>query len=212
MQTSQTFCGGMLRGVPSARNLPMRGPEVDEHGEAGAAGDGMHHAGGVGVVIAEQLHHPAGRMPAPGGVDDPGDGAQHDRDDPERARFHALDDRARDDRGGRPGEQQEAAQNTPLRRAHRAVSAGVRLVLTGLPPMWAPISSFQGSAKWRRDEAAGDAGAVHHGRIEPPAEQIEADADGRDDHRVLQQRGEVVLASRDARPHRCRSRHGSGTS
>jgi hypothetical protein len=28
MQTSQTFCGGMLRAVPSARNLPMRGPRL----------------------------------------------------------------------------------------------------------------------------------------------------------------------------------------
>ena len=28
MQTSHGFCGGMLRGVPSARNLPMRGPRL----------------------------------------------------------------------------------------------------------------------------------------------------------------------------------------
>ena len=28
MQTSQGFCGGMLRGVPSALNLPMRGPRT----------------------------------------------------------------------------------------------------------------------------------------------------------------------------------------
>ncbi len=28
MQTSQGFCGGILRGVPSARNLPMRGPRL----------------------------------------------------------------------------------------------------------------------------------------------------------------------------------------
>ena len=41
----------------------------------------------------------------------------------------------------------KAPQNTPLRRAHRAVSAGVISGLTGLPPMWAPISSFHGSAK-----------------------------------------------------------------
>ena len=27
MQTSQGFCGGMLRGVPSALNLPMARPE-----------------------------------------------------------------------------------------------------------------------------------------------------------------------------------------
>ena len=72
MQTSQGFCGGMLRGVPSGANLPMRGPEIDQHGEAGAAGDGVHDARGIGVVIAEDAHHPAGRVPAPGGVDDPG--------------------------------------------------------------------------------------------------------------------------------------------
>ena len=39
-----------------------------------------------------------------------------------------------------------AAQNTPLRRAHKAVSASVMSVCTGLPPMCAPISSFHGSA------------------------------------------------------------------
>ncbi len=40
-----------------------------------------------------------------------------------------------------------AAQNTPLSRAHKAVSASVRPALTGLPPMCAPISSLQGVAK-----------------------------------------------------------------
>src|SRR5262247_1629066 len=41
----------------------------------------------------------------------------------------------------------KAPQNTPLRRAHKAVSAGVRSALVGLPPMCAAISSFHGSAK-----------------------------------------------------------------
>ena len=40
-----------------------------------------------------------------------------------------------------------AAQNTPFRRAQRAVSAGVRPGSTGLPPMCGAISSFHGSAK-----------------------------------------------------------------
>ena len=40
-----------------------------------------------------------------------------------------------------------AAQNTPLSRAHRAVSAAVRPALAGLPPMCVAISSFQGVAK-----------------------------------------------------------------
>src|SRR4051812_17829795 len=41
----------------------------------------------------------------------------------------------------------KAPQNTPFSRAQRAVSAAVMLLPTGLPPMWAAISSFHGSAK-----------------------------------------------------------------
>ena len=65
MQTSQGFCGGMLRGVPSGRELADARAEVDQDREAGAAGDRMHDARGIGIVIAEQLHHPAGRSASP---------------------------------------------------------------------------------------------------------------------------------------------------
>ena len=93
----------------------------------------------------------------------------------------------------------KAAQNTPLRRAQSAVSAWrQRPPATGLPPICAPISSLHGRREWRRGEAAGEAGAVHHGGIEPPAEQVEGDADDRDDHGVLHQRGQVILAPRHA--------------
>ena len=45
--------------------------ENDQKGKGRAAGDGVHDAGGIGIMIAPQLHHPALRMPAPGGVEDP---------------------------------------------------------------------------------------------------------------------------------------------
>ena len=68
----------------------MRGPKIDEHREAGAAGDGMHHA-------ARRRRHdsrgsctiqPAGCQPQAASmiqVTEP----EHDGDQPERAGLHA---------------------------------------------------------------------------------------------------------------------------
>jgi hypothetical protein len=41
----------------------------------------------------------------------------------------------------------KAAQNTPLRRAHKAVSAAVKVSLAGAPPICGAISSLHGVAK-----------------------------------------------------------------
>src|SRR5665809_61374 len=96
------FARRAIRGKPSES-----WPKNNKDAEGGATADGMDHARGIGVVIAEQLHHPTIEMPAPGRVDNPGHRANHDSDDPEGARPHALDQRARHDRSHRPREQKE---------------------------------------------------------------------------------------------------------
>ena len=57
--------------------------------------------GCIGIVVAELLHHPTRRVPAPGGVDDPPHRADTDGQDPEAGGLDALDDRAGDDGCGR---------------------------------------------------------------------------------------------------------------
>ena len=73
------------------------GTQIYQHAESGTAGDGVDHAGGVGVVITQDLNHPPIGVPAPGGIDHPGNRANHDGNDPERERTHALDHRAGND-------------------------------------------------------------------------------------------------------------------
>ena len=41
----------------------------------------------------------------------------------------------------------KAAQKTPLIRAQNMVSSALRLSPAGVPPMWAPINSLQGTAQ-----------------------------------------------------------------
>ena len=81
------------------------GTENNQHTERATAGNGVDDAGGVGIVITQQLDHPAGSVPAPGRVNNPGDRANHNRDDPKRPRANALNHRARYNRSHGPGKQ-----------------------------------------------------------------------------------------------------------
>ena len=160
----------------------------------------MDDARRIGVVVAPELDHPALRVPAPRGVEDPQHRADQHGDDPEGARPRALDDRARDDRGGGDGEEQERAPEDAV----EAVPVG------GLGRRDVDLARIDAREMGRHQRAprlgevgchqpaVDDARAVDEGEIDPPAEEIEGDGDERDRHRVLHQRLQVVAPARHA--------------
>ena len=181
------------------RNVPRRavggelaepGAENHQDAEGGAAGDGVDDTRRIGVVIAEQLDHPAAVAPAPGGVDRPGDRADEDGEEPEREGANPLDHRARDDRRRGPGEQQEGRPEDAGDAASKPICAQVRTHFL------APGIGRHGKIEvpTRIADASGDAGTAGEGPVNPPAEEEPGDGDQRDQHRVLHQRVHVVSA------------------
>jgi hypothetical protein len=184
MVTSHGFCGAKTRGLPSGVEASEARSEHHEDAEGEAAGDAVDDAGRVGVVVAEQLDHPAFRMPAPGRVDDPEHRPDQDREDPERAGADALDDRAGNDRCRRPREQQE-------RRPEHAGDAVAKVGAHGVGPRRVRRAGLE-------IDPAGDPRTVRESEIDPPAEEEERDGDQRDQHRVLHQGVEVVAPAAGA--------------
>ena len=82
------------RARPSVpRVLADARPELEEHAERERAGDAVHDARGDRVVEAELGDEPAAGAPAPGGVEDPDDGAEDDREQEVGREPDALDQR-----------------------------------------------------------------------------------------------------------------------
>ena len=112
-QENGTDQPGIMRRNIARRSIsaefPQAGPQHDEHRQCRATGDRMNDARCIGVMIAQQPHHPAQRMPSPSRIEDPHRRTDQNRDNPECARADPLDDHARDDRGGGDREEQEGS-------------------------------------------------------------------------------------------------------
>ena len=94
MVTSHGLRGLMLLGVPSAANLPIPRPQHGQDAEGKATGNGVNDPRGIGVVVAQHLHHPAFGVPTPSRVNNPEYRADENSQNPEGRGADALDDRA----------------------------------------------------------------------------------------------------------------------
>ncbi len=185
--------GSEASGAAADVVLPDPWPQVEQDAERECACDAVDDAGRDGVVEPEARGEPAARAPAPGGVEDPHHRAEHHGEQQERGEPDPLDEGARHDRGGRPGEQEEGEEEDEADvilevRAHalaprcgEAAEAGegVGGVVAGLRP------------------------PLLHAAVDVPAEVVERrrhDGDGED---VLHRRRHDVLASGGA----CLVRH-----
>ena len=181
------FCGLNCAGQTLLRVFPYSRTEVEEHPERERARDAVHDARGDRVVVAEPQRHPAARAPAPCGVEDPDDRAEDRREDQIRREADPLEARARHDRGGRPGEQQE-------RQEEDQVDVVGQVRAEGVAPRNAARAGGRGEvAGVRADRQAGLVAVV-----DPPAEVVEGRRDDGDGQDVLHRRGEHVLTAHHA--------------
>ena len=175
------------------------GTENDQKGEGRTARDGMNDARGIGVMIAPKLHHPALRMPAPSRIEDPQDRAEQHGDDPECAGTRALDDRARDDRGGRDREQEEGAPEHAVEAVpDQGIGRRDALLARVDAGEMRGHERIPGFGIWCRNQSAGNSRSVRKRKVDPPAKEEEGDGHDRDRDRILHQRFEMVASTRHA--------------
>ena len=168
------------------RELPDPGAEDHQDAEREPARDRVDDPGGVRVVVAEELDHPAVRMPAPGRVDDPEHRADGDGEDPERSGSDPLDHRAGHDGCGGPREEQE-------RGPEHAVDACPSVLRVSRSAHVRTHHFAPGNGVGCFHQAAGKPGAVGQCEVDPPPEEEERYGHQRDEHGVLHQGVHVIL-------------------
>ncbi len=162
-------------------------PDVEEHPERERPRDAVHHARRDRVVEAEAERQPAAGAPAPGGVEDPHDGAEQAGENEVRlirARSMIAPDRI------------EAVVHEKRRNARKKI----RLMLF---VRFGPDASLHGMPPWHATR--GEVAAVRADRqtglvavVDPPPEVVEGRRHDRDREDVLHRRRHHVLAARDA--------------